>query len=147
MTPPAEIDKELYDKLMTLAKGAPDGGAARTKYLNSLAERLGRDSRQYNAAVQRLDESIAHARKLAEYGKVYTAEQWEDHDVQREIAAPNMAIMNEKVNTYGLEISEQTLKLFAHKGKYASYTNTFFRDFYNVLIKDSKHENWFSPKS
>ena len=144
MTPPAEIDKELYDKLMNLA---PDGGIARKNYLNSLAERLGKDSMQYKAAVQRLDESIAHARKLANEGKVYTAEQWEDHDVQREIAAPNMATRDKKIDTNGAKISDKTLEAFTHKGKYASYTNTFFRDFYDVLIKGSKHEDWFAPKS
>ena len=138
-----EIDKELYDKLMNLAKG----GIARKNYLNSLAERLGKDSMQYKAAVQRLDESIAHARKLANEGKVYTAEQWEDHDVQREIAAPNMATRDKELNTNGAKISDKTLEAFTHKGKYASYTNTFFRDFYDVLIKDSKHEDWFAPKS
>ena len=44
-------------------------------------------------------------------------------------------------------ISDKTFDAFTHKGKYASYTNTFVRDFYDVLIKGSKHEDWFAPKS
>ena len=66
--------------------------------------RAGLPSWQYKAAVQRLDESIAHARKLANEGKVYTAEQWEDHDVQREIAAPNMTTRDKKIDTNGAEL-------------------------------------------
>ncbi len=63
-----------------------DGGAARAEYLGSLATRLGAESVQYKCAVKRLDEAIAHARKLKSEGKVYTAEQWESHDIQKAVA-------------------------------------------------------------
>lgn len=141
--PPAEIDKELFDKLMTLAKDAPDGGVARRDYLSSLADRLGKSSEQYSAAVRRLDESIAHARKLNAAGKVYSAEQWEEHDIQREIASPNRSNRNEKLHAYNIDVNEKITAFFDHKGHYSNYTNTFFRDFYECLIDGKKHANWF----
>ncbi|MBR4222922.1 MAG: hypothetical protein IKR81_17305 [Victivallales bacterium] len=144
IAPPEEIDKELYDKLTLLAKDAPDGGKARKSYLSSLAERLGQNSAPYKAAVQRLDEAIAHARKLNAEGKVYTADQWEDHDVQRQIAAPNLLKMDETLNAYGLKIKDATAEAFAKRASNASLTNNFFRDFYKVLIKDTSHANWFN---
>jgi hypothetical protein len=146
VVPPAEIDKELYDKLMTLASDAPDGGQARKNYLSSLAERLGKGSDQYAVAVRRLDESIAHARSLAAAGKVYTAEQWENHDVQRDIAAPNKSNMDKELNTYGIPLKEGKMEVYAHKGRYVSYTNTFFRDFHQVLIAGKTHANWFDDQ-
>ena len=147
VTPPEEIDKDLYDKLMTLAKNAPDGGAKRKEYLSSLALRLGKNSAQYKAAVQRLDESIEHAKKLQSAGKVYSQETWENHEIQREIAKPNIANRKQKLNTYGANFDETTLGTISHNGKFVNYSNTFFRDFYDVLIKGSPHQNWFTQKS
>ena len=147
VVPPEEIDKDLYDELMTLAKNAPDGGAKRKEYLSSLALRLGKNSAQYKAAVQRLDESIEHAKKLQSNGKVYSQEAWENHEIQREIAKPNIANRKQKLNTYGANFDETTLGTISHNGKFVSYSNTFFRDFYDVLIKDSTHKDWFAPKS
>ena len=143
VAPPEEIDRQLYDKLMTLAKNAPDGGVARKNYLSSIAQRLGKNSEQYKAAVQRLDESIEYARKLEKEGKVYNVKDWEDHDIQRKIAKPNLYNMEEK---YGAKMDEAK-KNVANGGKYVSYSNTFFRDFYDVLIKGSPHQNWFTQES
>ena len=143
VAPPEEIDRQLYDKLMTLAKNAPDGGVARKNYLSSIAQRLGKNSEQYKAAVQRLDESIEYARKLEKEGKVYYVEDWEDHDIQRKIAKPNLYNMEEK---YGAKMDEAK-KNVANGGKYVSYSNTFFRDFYEALITGSPRENWFSQES
>ena len=146
IAPPEEIDQKLYDKLMTLAKDAPGGGVERKKYLSSLALRLGKSSKQYKAAVLRLDESIAHAKKLKSEGKVYKEEDWENHDIQRKIAAPNIANMEQKLNTYDPNINENKSAAIAHKGEYSGYTNNFFRDFYSTIIKGSNHENWFLPE-
>ena len=79
----------------------------RNNYLTSLANRLGKSSSQYQAAVQRLDDAIALARKLKGDGKVYSTEQWENRDIQREVAAPNMANMNDKIDTYGRKIQKK----------------------------------------
>jgi len=124
---------------MTLAKNAPDGGVARKNYLSSIAQRLGKNSEQYKAAVQRLDESIEYARKLEKEGKVYKEEDWENHDIQRDIAKPNLYNMEEK---YGAKMDEAK-KNVANGGKYVSYSNTFFRDFYEVLIEQSNRPDWF----
>ena len=143
VAPPDEIDRDLYDKLVSLAKDAPDGGRARADYLASLADRLGKGSESYKAAVNRLDESIAHARKLHADGKVYFAEQWENHDVQRKIAAPNLANMGATLDTYNITLSEKTTTVFTGKSHYVNYTNSFFRDMYDTVVKGTSHENWF----
>ena len=142
--PPPEIDRELYDKLMTLAKkDAPDGGAKRQAYLDSLAEKLGRESEQFKCAVQRLDDAIAHARTLMANGKVYSAEQWEDHDVQRQVAAPNLANRNQKLDHYDISVANNTVKTFQGRGEYVGYTNSFFRDFYDSVALVGLHKDWF----
>ena len=143
VAPPDDIDRDLYDKLVSLAKDAPDGGRARADYLASLADRLGKGSESYKSAVNRLDESIAHARKLHAAGKVYTAEQWENHDVQRKIAAPNLTNMDAKLDTYNITLSEETTKLFKEKSHYVNFTNSFFRDMYDTVVKGTSHKNWF----
>ena len=121
----------------------PVGGKARADYLASLADRLGKGSESYKAAVRRLDESIAHARKLHADGKVYSAEQWEDHDVQRKIAAPNLANMDATLDTYNITLSEKTTTVFTGKSHYVNYTNSFFRDMYDTVVMGTTHENWF----
>ncbi len=143
VAPPDEIDRELYDKLVALAKNAPDGGKARADYLASLADRLGKGNESYKAAVRRLDESIVHARKLHADGKVYSAEQWEDHDVQRKIAAPNLTNMDAKLNTYNITLSEKTTSVFTRKSHYVNFTNSFFRDMYDTVITGTTHADWF----
>ena len=144
VAPPAEMDRDLYDHLMRLAPDAADGGAARQAHLTSLAERLGKNSAQYKAAVQRLDESIAHARKLHAEGKVYSADQWEDHGVQRQIAAPNLLNMKQQIGTYN-RMKNEVAKDFSNTSRYATYTNNFFRDFYEPLVQNSGRADWFNP--
>lgn len=144
IVPPAEIDQKLYEKLMTLAKGAPDGGKARKNYLDSLAQRLGKSSEQYKAAVQRLDESIAHAKKLYDEGKVYSEEDWRNHEIQRRIAVPNLDNKEMELDTNDVQISTRTTADFTRKGKYSGYSNTFFRDCYDVLIGNTTRKHWFT---
>jgi hypothetical protein len=141
--PPEEMDRELYDKLMCLAKDAPDGGAAREAHLSSLAERLGKGSAQFKAAVRRLDESIEYARQLNAKGKVYSAGQWEDHDVQCQIAKPNLRNMNEKIGTYG-KMKQDLADSISNGSHYVTYSNTFFRDFFATLLKGTDRANWFN---
>ena len=87
------------------------------------------------------------AKKLQSDGKVYSQEAWENHEIQREIAKPNIDNRKQKLNTYGANFDETTLGTISHNGKFVNYSNTFFRDFFDVLIKDSKHKDWFAPKS
>lgn len=75
---PDVIDKDVYDKLMTLKEGP-----ARDKYLADLKARLSDDS--YNAAVSRLDDAIRHAEELKLNGKVYTEADWADHEKQKAV--------------------------------------------------------------
>lgn len=143
LVPPTEIDKDLYDKLMTLAKDAPDGGVKRQEYLDSLAEKLGPGSEQYKCAVQRLDEAIDHARSLQASGNVYSAEQWENHDVQRQVAAPNLNNKDQKLELYGIPVANSTVKHYQQKGEYVGYTNSFFRDFLETVTLVGSHKDWF----
>ena len=95
----------------------------------------------------RLDESIAYAKTLNAEGKVYTQDQWMNHDVQRNIAKPDIDNRNATLNAYGAKLSDMTKADATHNAKYAGYSNTFFRDFYDTLILNSTRKNWFSPAS
>ena len=145
VAPPEEIDRELYDNLIALAGDAPDGGKAHNEYLGSLAERLGRDSAQYRAAVSRLDESIEHARKLMRENQVYDALQWEDHEVQRSVAAPNLKNRDGELDTYGVALTNPAKESLSKNSRYVGYTNAFFRDFLEPLVtaEGGRHSDWF----
>ena len=138
---PEEMDSELHDKLVALAEDAPDGGAARAAYLDSLATRLGAESEQYKCAVKRLDDVIAHARKLKSEGKVYTAEQWESHDIQKAVAkaALRKARNHPALPSANLQYA-QAVKI---RSDYVGSTNFFMRDFYDTVTSRGYHTNWF----
>ena len=140
---PAEIDQELFDQLNSLAKDAPDGGAKRRAHLDTLAKSLGKNSAQYKFAVNRLDESIDYARKLQAQGRVYKAEDWENHDVQREIAKPNLKLEKGRAEfPDGATGSARKLMEFTQRGQYAGCTNMFFRDMSKQLLGRNR-KNWF----
>ncbi len=135
------MDSDFYYRLVALAPDAPDGGAARAEYLESLATRLGADSAQYGYAVKRLDEAIEHARKLKSEGKVYTSEQWESHDVQKSVAkaalrkARNSPLLPSPSGQYA-----QAVKL---RSDYVGSTNFFMRDLYEAVTSSGNHTDWF----
>ena len=138
---PPEIDSELYDKLMSLASDASDGGVARADYLESLAMQLGKDSKQYRCAVERLDGAIAHARELKKEGKVYTAEQWETHDVQKSVAK---AALNKPKNRRDLPMLKgEAADVLEKTSEYMGCTNFIIRDLYKTLTKFGNHTEWF----
>ena len=139
---PGEIDSDLYDKLVALAADAPDGGVARAEYLDSLATRLGAESAQYKCAVKRLDDAIAHARKLKADGKVYTAEQWEMHDMQKGIA--KVALRKARNHPALPRASLQNGEALRIRSDYIGNTNFFLRDFYEMVTSRGYHKNWFN---
>ena len=71
---PEEIDQKFYDKLMEMERDP----AKKQAYLDSIASRISPDS--LRATEMRLDEAIAHAKKLKAENKVYAGEQWQDAD-------------------------------------------------------------------
>ena len=77
---PDYIDKDLYDNLMALA----EPGERREKYIADLTANLPEDAK--DAAISRLDDAINYAKTLSKKERVVSAEQWVDHDKQREIA-------------------------------------------------------------
>ena len=68
---PDKIDSETYDALIAL-KGGPE----RQAYLDSIRPRLSEAS--YNAAVSRLDDTIAQAERLRAENKVVDTDAWAD---------------------------------------------------------------------
>jgi hypothetical protein len=68
---PDKIDSETCDALIALK-----GGEARQAYLDSIRPRLSEAS--YNAAVSRLDDTIAHAERLRAENKVVGTDEWAD---------------------------------------------------------------------
>ena len=137
---PEEIDRDLYDKLMALAPDAPDGGTKRAAHLDSLATRLGADSDQYKFAVKRLDESIAHARKLMSAGKVYAAEQWETRDVQKAVA--KVALYQEPYPVGVPRPNANNMNAIKIRSDYVGCTNYAMRDFHKALTSSGYHKNW-----
>jgi hypothetical protein len=77
---PDYIDKDLYDKLMALA----EPGERREKFIADLTANLPKGAK--DAAISRLDDAINYARTLFNKRHVVSAEEWVDHDKQREIA-------------------------------------------------------------
>jgi hypothetical protein len=71
---PEEIDQKFYDKLMEMERDP----AKKQAYLDSIASRISPDA--LRATEMRLDEAIAHAKKLKAENKVYAGEQWQDAD-------------------------------------------------------------------
>jgi len=71
---PEEIDQDFYDKLMEMDQDPTKKQA----YLDSIAPRISPDA--LRATEMRLDEAIAHAKKLKAENKVYAGEQWQDAD-------------------------------------------------------------------
>jgi len=69
---PEEIDKEFYDKLMEMDRNP----AQKKAYLDSIAPRLSPEA--LDATAKRLDEAIAHAKKLKAENKVYSDAEWQD---------------------------------------------------------------------
>ena len=74
---PDKIDREFYDRLMTL-KNDP---AARQAYLDSIRPRIGEEN--LAAAEARLKDAIDHAERLAEAGKVVEKDVWADETTPR----------------------------------------------------------------
>lgn len=102
---------------------------------------LGKDSEQYRCAVERLDGAIAHARELKNKGKVYTAEQWETHDVQKSVAK---AAQKKPENRSDLPMPKgQPAAELRVKSEYMGCTNFMIRELHETLTKAGYHTKWF----
>ena len=77
---PDYIDEDLYNHLMALA----EPGDKRDNYIAELTANLPEGAK--SAAISRLDEAIFYAKTLYYKGHVVSAESWNDHGRQREIA-------------------------------------------------------------
>ena len=126
LTPPDEIDKDFYDKLMAMKKGS----AAREEFLNSIAPRLSEEA--LKATEKRLDDAIAHAEQLERKGKVYTGEDWRKEEV-----------LNRKMdNSVLIEKSDGKKEpVFAVQSKSVNElcvrgcSSYYARDFFNEMFK------------
>ena len=76
---PDVIDKELYNHLMDL-----QSGEKREAFIAELKSRLTQEA--VDATVKRLDEAIAHAKSLEKRGRVIKAEDFENPEIQKQIA-------------------------------------------------------------
>lgn len=133
---PKDIDKDLYDKLVALR-----GGAARRNYLKELRTRLGDDTPQYRAAMQRLDDAILYAMKLNELGRVYTKEQWETKEIQREVASHQPKTEVKQLGGQATMANEQAENAYGSSITSTLSNNLFFRD----IEKGIKRPGWFDP--
>ena len=135
---PKDIDKDLYDKLVALR-----GGTARRNYLKELRTRLGDDTPQYRAAVQRLDDAILYAMKLNELGRVYTKEQWETKEIQREVASHQSKAEVNQLGGQATMADENAKNAYGSSITSTLSNNLFFRD----IEKGIKRPGWFDPSS
>lgn len=137
---PDRIDEELYNHLMELGRN----GTARKNYIADLKAHLSGPA--VDAAVKRLDDAVAHAKKLAEHGKVVSKADWSTHETQRKI----VGIIDRKsknVRKKELPLVDPGLDpFFDKKGKsvvasdYTFLSNGFFRrDILRAIAKDG----WF----
>ena len=76
---PEAIDQELYNHLMDL-----QAGEKREAFITELKSRLTQEA--VDATVKRLDEAIDHAISLHERGRVFKAEDFENPEIQKQIA-------------------------------------------------------------
>ncbi len=76
---PDVIDLELYDHLMDL-----QSGEKREAFIADLKSRLTQEA--VDATVKRLDEAIDHAKSLHDRGRVIKAEDFENLEIQKQIA-------------------------------------------------------------
>ncbi len=60
----------------------------------------------------------------------------------QELTLINLAVQT-TADTLGLGDIMVKTSAGTHKGRYVSYTNTFFRDLHQVLIAGKAHANWF----
>ncbi|MBQ9367889.1 MAG: hypothetical protein IJT83_08920 [Victivallales bacterium] len=82
---PNVIDKELFNKLMEL-----QSGEKREAFIAELKARLTQEA--VDATVKRLDEAIDHAKSLEAKGRVLKAEDFEDPEIQKQIAINGKAL-------------------------------------------------------
>ena len=82
---PNVIDKELFNKLMEL-----QSGEKREAFIAELKGRLTQEA--VDATVKRLDEAIDHAKSLEAKGRVLKAEDFENPEIQKQIAINGKAL-------------------------------------------------------
>ena len=103
---PDKIDRKTYNALIALKQGP-----ARDEYLKSIRPRLSEAS--YNAAISRLDDTIAHAEKLSEEGKVIEENGWlEVHETPLSTSKISVQKQNGQSKNLGGEIASDANKVF-----------------------------------
>lgn len=133
---PKDIDKDLYDQLVALRSGP-----ARKAHLNELKARLGADTPEYKAAVQRLDDAILYAMKLNEAGRVYTKEQWETKDIQRAVVSHGVKFNGTQLGGKATILDDNKQKFYIARVKSTLSNNLFIRD----IMDGIERPGWFRP--
>ena len=117
---PEEIDKGFCDQLMKMAKGSRE----RKDLLNSLKPRLTPEA--LKATEKRLDEAIAHAKKLEKNGKVYGDDKWKDPDTLSQLPAIKNKIEVKKSDGTNVTVETGSFGLFQVHDCPSYFTRDFF---------------------
>ena len=72
---------------------------------------------------------------------MYTAGQWESHDIQKTVA--NAALKKAKNHPDLPSASLQNSEAVRIRSDYVGSTNFFMRDFYAMVTSRGFHTNWF----
>ena len=104
---PTYIDQDVYNRLMALEFGTEE----RAQYLAALRKRLPFPA--YEAAVNRLNEAIALARKLQSTGRCVTASQFDQPAVQSDLLLPEQGRANpvKPIGSYSLSRDSDIVKM------------------------------------
>jgi hypothetical protein len=119
---PQELDKDLYDRLIDIDQH-PEKKRA---YLESIAPRLSPDS--LRAAEMRLDDAIAHAKKLNAEGKVYSGQDWQDPTVLQGLTKMKGGVRIEMADGCTKDVGSNidVVKDYTENNTPSMYTREFF---------------------
>ena len=128
---PEEIDEEFYNVLMEM-----DGkdSAKRKEYLDSIAPRI--SPAALKAAESRLDDAIAHAKKLHAEGKVYKQEDWQNADNRKAMKPLDKQVTVTKKD--GTVLTPPLNKSYVSSYRVNSCPSYYKRDYIHGMFPQSK---------
>ena len=91
--------------------------------------------------MQRLDDAILYAMKLNEFGRVYTKEQWETKEIQREVASHQAKAEVKQLGGQATMVDEKANNAYGSSITSTLSNNLFFRD----IEKGINRLGWFVP--
>jgi hypothetical protein len=126
---PEEIDKEFYDTLIEMDTNS----AKKKEYLDSIAPRISQAA--LKAAEMRLNDAIAHAKKLAANHKVYGKNEWEDEAKLNQMTPMKMSLSIEKSDGTNKVVNIRSKSVKDIKEYLENATpSMYMRDYFDIMF-------------